>query len=94
VPWSWSRHEFDDPLAIVGMDNAVVELVVEACASPRTGDEGCWGGCECRDGQGVQGGRTRRRVDRPGDLGGSDPWRGWEPCRHSGGTPRSCASAR
>jgi hypothetical protein len=33
-------------------------------------------------------------LDRPGDLGGSDPWRGWEPCQHSGGTPRSCASAR
>jgi hypothetical protein len=33
-------------------------------------------------------------VDRPGDLGGSDPWRGWEPCQHSGNTPRSCASAR
>ena len=35
-----------------------------------------------------------QQLDRPGDLGGSDPWRGWEPCQHSGSTPRSCASAR
>jgi len=33
-------------------------------------------------------------VDRPGDLGGSDSWEDAESCRHSGSTPRSCASAR
>jgi hypothetical protein len=33
-------------------------------------------------------------VDRPGDLGGSDPWEDAESCQHSGSTPRSCASAR
>ncbi len=34
------------------------------------------------------------QVDRPGDLGGSDPWEDAESCQHSGSTPRSCASAR
>ena len=33
-------------------------------------------------------------VDRPGDLGGSEPWEDSESCLHSGSTPRSCASAR
>jgi putative transposase len=33
-------------------------------------------------------------VDRPGDLGGSDPWEDAESCLHSGSTPVSCASAR
>jgi hypothetical protein len=35
-----------------------------------------------------------RKLDRPGDLGGSDPWEDAESCQHSGSTPRSCASAR
>ncbi len=34
------------------------------------------------------------RVDRPGDLGGSDPWKDAESCLHSGSTPMSCANAR
>src|SRR6266498_5522348 len=34
------------------------------------------------------------RLDRPGDLGGSDSWEDAEPCQHSGSIPRSCASAR
>jgi hypothetical protein len=33
-------------------------------------------------------------VDRPGDLGGSDPWKDAESCLHSGNTPMSCVSAR
>jgi hypothetical protein len=33
-------------------------------------------------------------VDRPGDLGGSDPWEDAESCQHSGSTLMSCASAR
>ena len=33
-------------------------------------------------------------VDRPGDLGGSDPWKDAESCLHSGSTPMSCANAR
>jgi len=33
-------------------------------------------------------------VDRPGDLGGSDPWKDAESCLHSGSTPMSCASAQ
>jgi two-component system sensor histidine kinase KdpD len=33
-------------------------------------------------------------LDRPGDLGGSDPWEDAESCQHSGSTRRSCASAR
>jgi hypothetical protein len=44
--------------------------------------------------QGQPAGRRAPSLDRPSDLGGSDPWRGWEPCQHSGSTPRSCASAR
>jgi hypothetical protein len=35
-----------------------------------------------------------RVLDRPGDLGGSDPWKDAEPCLHSGSTPMSCANAR
>jgi integrase/recombinase XerD len=31
------------------------------------------------------------RLDRPGDLGGSDSWEDAESCRHSGSIPRSCA---
>ena len=27
-------------------------------------------------------------LDRPRDLGGFHPWRGWEPCQHSGSTPK------
>jgi uncharacterized protein with GYD domain len=34
------------------------------------------------------------KLDRPGDLGGSDPWKDAESCLHSGGTPMSCANAR
>jgi transposase len=30
----------------------------------------------------------RANVDRPGDLGGSDPWKDAESCLHSGSTPR------
>jgi hypothetical protein len=37
---------------------------------------------------------SRVALDRPGDLGGSDPWEDAESCRHSGNTPRSCASAQ
>ena len=33
-------------------------------------------------------------LDRPGDLGGSDPWKDAESCLHSGSTPMSCANAR
>jgi FtsK/SpoIIIE family len=33
-------------------------------------------------------------LDRPGDLGGSDPWEDAESWQHSGNTLRSCASAR
>jgi hypothetical protein len=33
-------------------------------------------------------------LDRPGDLGGSDPWEDAESCLHSGSTPMSCANAR
>ncbi len=33
-------------------------------------------------------------LDRPGDLGGSDPWEDAESCQHSGNIPRSCVSAR
>lgn len=33
-------------------------------------------------------------VDRPGDLGGSDPWKDAESCLHSGSTLMSCANAR
>jgi hypothetical protein len=33
-------------------------------------------------------------MDRPEDLGGSDPWEDAESCQHSGSTPMSCASAR
>jgi hypothetical protein len=33
-------------------------------------------------------------LDRPGDLGGSDPWEDAESCLHSGSIPMSCASAR
>jgi len=33
-------------------------------------------------------------LNRPGDLGGSDPWKDAEPCLHSGSTPMSCANAR
>ena len=32
-------------------------------------------------------------MDRPGDLGGSDPWEDAESCQHNGSTPRSSASA-
>jgi hypothetical protein len=32
-------------------------------------------------------------LDRPGDLGGSDPREDAESCQHSESTPRSCASA-
>ena len=34
------------------------------------------------------------QVERPGNLGGSDPWEDAESWQHSGSTPRSCASAR
>ena len=37
---------------------------------------------------------VRDVVDRPGDLGGSDPWKDAESCLHSGSTPMSCANAR
>jgi hypothetical protein len=33
-------------------------------------------------------------VDRPGDLGGFDPWKDAESCLHSGSTPMSCVNAR
>ena len=33
-------------------------------------------------------------VDRPGNLGGSDPWEDAGSWRHSGNTRRSCANAR
>jgi hypothetical protein len=33
-------------------------------------------------------------LDRPGDLGGSDPWKDAESCLHSGSTPMSCVNAR
>ena len=33
-------------------------------------------------------------LDRPGDLGGSDPWKDAESCLHSGSTPMSCANAQ
>ena len=39
-------------------------------------------------------GRIVQKVDRPGDLGGSDSWEDAESCRHSGSIPRSCASER
>ena len=35
-----------------------------------------------------------RKLDRPGDLGGSDPWKDAESCLHSGSIPMSCVSAR
>jgi hypothetical protein len=38
--------------------------------------------------------QTSKTLDRPGNLGGSDPWEDAESCRHSGSTPRSCVSAR
>jgi GNAT superfamily N-acetyltransferase len=38
--------------------------------------------------------RPALKVDRPGDLGGSDPWEDAESCLHSGSTPMSCANAR
>jgi hypothetical protein len=34
------------------------------------------------------------RVDHPGNLGGSDPWKDAESCRHRRSTRTSCASAR
>jgi RNA-directed DNA polymerase len=33
-------------------------------------------------------------LDRPGDVGGSDPWKDAESCLHSGSTPMSCVNAR
>jgi hypothetical protein len=33
-------------------------------------------------------------MDRPGDLGGSDPWKDAESCQHSGNTLMSCVNAR
>ncbi len=39
-------------------------------------------------------GGCRAQLDRPGDLGGSDPWEDAESCQHSGSTPMSCPSAR
>ena len=33
-------------------------------------------------------------LNRPGDLGGSDPWKDAESCLHSGSIPMSCANAR
>jgi putative transposase len=33
-------------------------------------------------------------MDRPGDLGGSDPWKDAESCLHSGSTPMSCVNAQ
>ena len=38
--------------------------------------------------------RERDGMDRPGNLGGSDSWEDAGSWRHSGSTPRSCASAR
>jgi hypothetical protein len=35
-----------------------------------------------------------QEVNRPGDLGGSDPWKDAESCLHSGSTPMSCVNAR
>ena len=37
---------------------------------------------------------THSSLERPGNLGGSDPWEDAESWQHSGSTPRSCASAR
>ena len=34
------------------------------------------------------------KLDRPGDLGGSDPWKDSESCLHSGSIPMSCVNAR
>jgi hypothetical protein len=34
------------------------------------------------------------QVDRPGDLGGSDPWEDAELCLHSGSTRMSCANVQ
>jgi hypothetical protein len=33
-------------------------------------------------------------MDRPGNLGGSDPWEDAESCQHRGSTPMSCASVQ
>ena len=33
-------------------------------------------------------------MDRPGNLGGSDPWEDAGPWQHSGSTPRSCVIAQ
>jgi hypothetical protein len=35
-----------------------------------------------------------RALDRPGDLGGSDPWEDAELCLHSGSTRMSCANVQ
>ena len=43
---------------------------------------------------GASGSARSRPMNRPGDLGGSDPWQDAESCRHGGSTPMSCASAR
>jgi integrase/recombinase XerD len=37
---------------------------------------------------------VEEELDRPGDLGGSDPWEDAESCQHRGSTPMSCASAQ
>ena len=42
----------------------------------------------------VTGPYVKDYVARPGNLGGSDSWEDAGPWRHSGSTPRSCASAR
>ena len=47
------------------------------------------------DGKGaLTDGQRPNWLDRPGDLGGSDPWEDAESCLHSGSTPMSCASAQ
>ena len=56
--------------------------------------------CELAQGQPGAQGQTcvpspqNLRLDRPGNLGGSDSWEDAGPWRHSGSIRRSCASAR